>query len=164
MQQLYHRRSSPKTKNITFKYIYLLWRQNNLYSYKNYKTCNRKKSINHQRNIQYGMSYLAISSKTGSEMITKIQHQTALWQSVVSLFSAKDHKTNWQALEKYEVCMNTESYWSKVWRWIEDYTCLHGTGLCQVSSQLSSVPQLGCVFFFFSRIHESIHVFSTAEG
>lgn len=39
--------------------------------------------------IQNGMSYLAISSKIGNEMITKIQHQTALWQSVVSLFQPK---------------------------------------------------------------------------
>lgn len=39
--------------------------------------------------IQNGMSYLAIISKTGSEMITKIQHQTAPWQSVVLLLQPK---------------------------------------------------------------------------
>lgn len=44
--------------------------------------------------IQNGMSYLAIISKTGSEMITEIQHQTAPWQSVVLLLQPKIIKTN----------------------------------------------------------------------
>lgn len=149
------KRVESNDQNIPFKYIYLLWRQNNLYSYKNYKTCNRNKKKKKYKplkmyRIQNGMSYLAIISKTGSEMITKIQHQTAPWQSVVLLLQPKIIKPT-DRRWKYQLCMNTESYWSKVSQRIEDYMCLHGTGLC-VSSQLSSCPQLGrgvCCFVFF---------------
>lgn len=83
-------KDQSKEQNVTFKYIYLLWRQNNLYSYKNYKTYNRtKKRALKKYHIQNGTSYLAWSSKHEIEMITKIQHQTALWRSAVSSFQPK---------------------------------------------------------------------------
>lgn len=87
-----------KTKHLVQIYLFTL-KTNNLYSYRNYKTCNRKK--NKKKYKLFGMSYLAISGKTGSEMITRIQHRTA---------PLANHKTSRRAVSKYELCINTESY------------------------------------------------------
>lgn len=67
------------------------------------------------------MSYLAISTKIGSEMITKNTASNSSLAICSSIISAKDHKTNWQTMKKYELRKNAESHWSKVWRWSEDY-------------------------------------------
>lgn len=67
------------------------------------------------------MLYLALSTKLGSEMITKNTASNSTLANGSSIISAKDRKTNWQAVKKYELCMSAENRWSIVSRRNEDY-------------------------------------------
>lgn len=93
-QRLHRKESSPKTK--TYRSNIFIYSEDNIISTVTKTTklaieTKKKKKYKPLKmyRIQNGMSYLAIISKTGSEMITKIQHQTAPWQSVVLLLQPK---------------------------------------------------------------------------
>lgn len=153
-KQLLKKEIKSRTGVNHFKYIYLLWRQNNLYSYNNYKTCNRKKKKYYTQNW---MSYLEISSKTGSEMIIRIQQQ--FFGDLH--FVLQDIKLTMKTFQLYEYwkLLNTQKEKEKKRK--ESHgelkiICLHGTRLCV--SKLSSFPQLGFSSSLFPGMHKGIRV------
>lgn len=92
-QRLHRKESSPTTK--TYRSNIFIYSEDKIISTVTkttklaIETKKKKYKPLKMYRIQNGMSYLAIISKTGSEMITKIQHQTAPWQSVVLLLQPK---------------------------------------------------------------------------
>lgn len=116
----------------------------------------KKKKALKKYHIRNGTSYLAWSSEHELEMITKIQHQTALWRSAISLFQPKIIKPK-----------NTESNWSKVSWWMES-VCVYMAPGC--ASAANCHPLLSwvsvCVFFLFHPDAWKLQhpCFSTTEG